>query len=70
MDGFEPGTGVIFIGATNRADMLDAALLRPGRFDRVVRVPPPATGAREAILGVHAARTKVRARPYWRLMTD
>ena len=54
MDGFDPTTSVIVIGATNRPDVLDAALLRPGRFDRRVAVQPPDRAGREAILEVHA----------------
>ena len=54
MDGFDPSTSVIVIGATNRPDVLDAALLRPGRFDRRVAVQPPDRAGREAILKVHA----------------
>jgi cell division protease FtsH len=54
MDGFDPSTNVIVIGATNRPDVLDAALLRPGRFDRRVAVQPPDRAGREAILKVHA----------------
>ena len=54
MDGFDPSTSVIVIGATNRPDVLDAALLRPGRFDRRVAVQPPDRTGREAILRVHA----------------
>ena len=53
MDGFDSSTGVIVIGATNRPDVLDQALLRPGRFDRRIAVQPPDRGGREAILGVH-----------------
>jgi cell division protease FtsH len=53
MDGFDSSTGVIVIGATNRPDVLDAALLRPGRFDRRVAVQPPDRNGREAILEVH-----------------
>jgi cell division protease FtsH len=53
MDGFDPTTGVIVIGATNRPDVLDPALLRPGRFDRRVAVQPPDRAGREAILKVH-----------------
>lgn len=53
LDGFESG-GVIFIGATNRVDILDPALLRPGRFDRKITVPLPDRRGREAILQVHA----------------
>ena len=53
MDGFDPTTGVIVIGATNRPDVLDQALLRPGRFDRRVAVQPPDRAGREAILRVH-----------------
>lgn len=54
MDGFEKNQGVIVIAATNRPDILDPALLRPGRFDRQVRVSYPDTKGREAILRVHA----------------
>jgi cell division protease FtsH len=53
MDGFDSSTNVIVIAATNRPDVLDAALLRPGRFDRRVTVSPPDRAGREAILGVH-----------------
>ena len=53
MDGFDSSTGVIVIAATNRQDVLDAALLRPGRFDRRVAVQPPDRNGREAILRVH-----------------
>jgi cell division protease FtsH len=53
MDGFDSSTGVIVIAATNRPDVLDAALLRPGRFDRRVAVQPPDRNGREAILRVH-----------------
>ena len=53
MDGFEGGEGVIVIAATNRPDVLDPALLRPGRFDRQVYVPLPDIRGREAILKVH-----------------
>ncbi len=53
MDGFDSSTGVIVIGATNRPDVLDPALLRPGRFDRRVAVQPPDRNGREAILKVH-----------------
>src|SRR5436309_14267980 len=53
MDGFEPNTGVILLAATNRPDVLDRALLRPGRFDRQVVVDAPDIDGREAILKVH-----------------
>jgi cell division protease FtsH len=53
MDGFDSSTGVIVLGATNRPDVLDPALLRPGRFDRRVAVSPPDRAGREAILRVH-----------------
>jgi len=53
MDGFDPSTGVIVIAATNRPDILDAALLRPGRFDRRVAVQPPDRAGRCRILEVH-----------------
>ena len=54
MDGFEPNAGVILLAATNRPDVLDRALLRPGRFDRQVVVDAPDADGREAILKVHA----------------
>lgn len=53
MDGFEANEGIIIIAATNRPDVLDPALLRPGRFDRQVVVPNPDIDGREKILGVH-----------------
>jgi cell division protease FtsH len=53
MDGFDTATGVIVIGATNRPDVLDAALLRPGRFDRRIAVQPPDRLGRRLILDVH-----------------
>ncbi|MFB3922317.1 MAG: ATP-dependent zinc metalloprotease FtsH [Terriglobia bacterium] len=56
MDGFESNEGVILIAATNRPDVLDPALLRPGRFDRRVVVPRPDVGGREAILKVHTKK--------------
>jgi cell division protease FtsH len=56
MDGFEANEGVILIAATNRPDVLDPALLRPGRFDRQVQVPNPDIKGREKILQVHARK--------------
>jgi cell division protease FtsH len=53
MDGFDPAAGVIVLGATNRPDVLDPALLRPGRFDRRVAVQAPDSAGREKILRVH-----------------
>jgi cell division protease FtsH len=58
MDGFETNEGVILIAATNRPDVLDPALLRPGRFDRQVIVPRPDIVGREAILKVHARKVQ------------
>jgi len=60
MDGFETNTGVILIAATNRPDVLDPALLRPGRFDRSVYIDMPDTKGREAILKVHSQRIKLK----------
>ncbi|HIK28992.1 MAG: ATP-dependent zinc metalloprotease FtsH2 [Oscillatoriaceae bacterium SKW80] len=59
MDGFEGNTGIIVIAATNRPDVLDAALLRPGRFDRQVTVDTPDIKGRLAILNVHARNKKL-----------
>jgi cell division protease FtsH len=61
MDGFESREGVILIAATNRPDVLDPALLRPGRFDRHIGVPPPDIKGREAILKVHGSKVKVNS---------
>ncbi|MBL6743191.1 MAG: CDC48 family AAA ATPase [Candidatus Poseidonia sp.] len=54
MDGVESLDGVIIVAATNRPEMIDPALLRSGRFERVLHVPPPDTGAREAIFSIHS----------------
>lgn len=59
MDGFETNEGVILVSATNRPDVLDPALLRPGRFDRQVVVPPPDVRGRRAILEVHTRKAPV-----------
>lgn len=59
MDGFESNEGVILIAATNRPDVLDPALLRPGRFDRQIVVPSPDVKGRLGILEVHARRVKM-----------
>lgn len=59
MDGFEPNEGVILVAATNRPDVLDPALLRPGRFDRTVVVPLPDVRGREAVLRVHTKKVPV-----------
>ncbi len=61
MDGFEANEGVILIAATNRPDVLDPALLRPGRFDRQVVVPNPDIGGREKILRVHMRKVPLSA---------
>lgn len=58
MDGFQPNSGIIVLAATNRPDVLDKALLRPGRFDRKVSIDTPDLSGREQILGVH-----VRGKP-------
>ena len=59
MDGFEEGAGIILIAATNRPDILDPALLRPGRFDRQVVVDAPDVNGRHDILKVHLKGKKV-----------
>ncbi|WGH79377.1 ATP-dependent zinc metalloprotease FtsH [Jannaschia ovalis] len=61
MDGFEANEGIIIIAATNRPDVLDPALLRPGRFDRQIQVPNPDIKGREKILGVHARKVPLGA---------
>ena len=59
MDGFSSESGVVFIGATNRADLLDPALQRPGRFDRKIQVVLPDTNSRHEILELHAKKYKL-----------
>ena len=59
MDGFGTNEGVIVLAATNRPDVLDKALLRPGRFDRQIVVPAPDVAAREKILEVHSRNKKI-----------
>lgn len=59
MDGFEASAGVVIMAATNRADTLDKALLRPGRFDRIIKVELPNSREREEILKVHAKKIKI-----------
>src|SRR5262249_58585546 len=59
MDGFEANEGIILIAATNRPDVLDPALLRPGRFDRQVVVPNPDVVGREQILKVHVRKVPI-----------
>jgi cell division protease FtsH len=61
MDGFEPGAGVVVLAATNRAEILDPALLRPGRFDRRIAVQPPDIAGRRQILAVHTRSLPVDA---------
>jgi cell division protease FtsH len=61
MDGFEPNAGVIVVAATNRSDVLDKALLRPGRFDRQVTVGLPDIRGREQILNVHMRKVPISA---------
>ena len=59
MDGFDPATGVVVLAATNRPEVLDPALLRPGRFDRQVTIPLPNVSERAAILAVHSRGKQV-----------
>ena len=59
MDGFETNEGIIIVAATNRADVLDKALLRPGRFDRQIQVPNPDFVGREKILKVHTRKVPI-----------
>nr|WP_320012799.1 ATP-dependent zinc metalloprotease FtsH [uncultured Desulfobulbus sp.] len=68
MDGFEANDHVIVVAATNRQDILDPALLRPGRFDRQVMVPLPDVGGREKILQVHARKVKMSPEINWNVL--
>src|SRR5579872_5579231 len=61
MDGFAPNQGIVIVDATNRPDILDPALLRPGRFDRQVTVGTPDVKGREQILKIHARKVQVEA---------
>ena len=69
MDGFESNEGVIIISATNRPDVLDPALLRPGRFDRQVVVPVPDVKGREKILEVHGRKKAVSEDVDWEVIS-
>ncbi len=62
MDGFDPATGIIVLAATNRPEVLDPALLRPGRFDRQIVIPLPTLAERAAILAVHARGKRLDAK--------
>jgi cell division protease FtsH len=68
MDGFDPATAVILMAATNRPEVLDPALLRPGRFDRQVVVDLPDRRGREAILRIHARSVALDGRVDLRLL--
>jgi len=59
MDGFDTAEGIVVLASTNRPDILDPALLRPGRFDRQIYVPPPDAAGREAILKIYAKKVKL-----------
>jgi len=59
MDGFDTAEGIVVLASTNRPDILDPALLRPGRFDRHIHVPPPDVNGREAILKIYAKKVKL-----------
>ncbi len=60
IDGFDPRGNVRIIGATNRPDILDPALLRPGRFDRIIEIPMPDRGARKEIFRIHVSNLKLK----------
>ncbi len=68
MDGFDNATGIIVIAATNRADVLDPALIRPGRFDRTIHVGLPQALGREAILALHSKKARLAAEVDLRLI--
>jgi len=68
MDGFDNASGIIVVAATNRADVLDSALVRPGRFDRTIHVGLPEAMGREAILALHAKKARLAAEVDLRLI--
>ncbi len=70
MDGFTPTDNVVVIAATNRGDLLDPALLRPGRFDRRVVLDMPDKEGREAILKIHARGKKFAVKVDWGKIAD
>ncbi|MFH0954483.1 MAG: AAA family ATPase [Candidatus Micrarchaeota archaeon] len=71
MDGFKDRKGIAILGATNRLDMIDSALLRPGRFDRIVKIPLPNTEARETILKIHSKKMNISSKiDFSKLGTD
>jgi proteasome regulatory subunit len=70
MDGFDARGEVKLIAATNRLDMLDPALLRPGRFDRVIEIPMPNKDARESILRIHTAGMSLDPDVNLRMISD
>jgi proteasome regulatory subunit len=70
MDGFDARGEVKLIAATNRLDMLDPALLRPGRFDRVIEIPLPTRDAREAILKIHTGGMNLDQNVNLKLISD
>lgn len=61
LDGLQPRAGVLVLAATNRPDAVDGALLRPGRFDRLLKVPPPDESSRADVFRVHLRRTPLAA---------
>ncbi|MBW3576264.1 MAG: AAA family ATPase [Actinobacteria bacterium] len=66
LDGFEAAAGVLIVGATNRPELLDPALVRPGRFDRRILIDRPDVAGRESILRLHASRRPVSRQVDWR----
>lgn len=67
MDGFEDNRGIVVLGATNRPGAIDSALIRPGRFDRIIYMPLPDTAGRAKILQVGARRVRANLSPRLRL---
>ncbi|MDF0680486.1 MAG: AAA family ATPase [Candidatus Nitrosocosmicus sp.] len=63
MDGIENLDGVFVIGATNRIDLIDGALLRPGRFDRIIEIPVPSVNSRRQIVKIHLKKGLLMKQP-------
>lgn len=70
MDGFHKNQGVLVMAATNRKDVLDEALLRPGRFDKVIHIPLPDKSSRRKIIGIHCKDKKVKGEVDWELFAS